>query len=74
MIGDRCDNGEMPAGSCTSKEIAAFAATKAGTPVADPRVVAAIPLAGTYRDGWFGEQGYASVVGPVSSNTGGSPL
>ncbi len=34
-------------------------------PLGDPRVVAAIPMAGGYRDRWYGDDGYRAVRGPM---------
>ena len=65
VIAQRCADEEMPAGGCTLADETAFE-----DPVADPRVVASIPLAGTYRDEWFGVDGFATVQGPVLSITG----
>lgn len=36
----------------------------------DPRVVACVPLAGSYRRGWFGDTGYEAVDEPVLSLSG----
>jgi predicted dienelactone hydrolase len=55
-----CDTGDVPEGSCTDDERAAFAAG-----LRDPRVVATIPLAGNLDRRWFGATGELSVGGPV---------
>jgi len=39
-------------------------------PLTDPRVVAAIPMAGGYSESWYGETGYQAVRGPVMFLTG----
>ncbi len=49
----------------TEDELAAFAAG-----FHDPRVVAAIPMAGTYRSQWFGEEGFQQVQVPVLALSG----
>ena len=58
-IDARCaaDGDEMP---CPGAVREAFR-----QPLADPRVVAAIPMAGGYRKSWFGEAGYQTVRGPI---------
>ncbi len=58
----RCDAAEI---ECTDAELAAF---EAG--VHDPRVVAAIGMAGTLRDDWFGDTGYISVSVPFFAMSG----
>jgi predicted dienelactone hydrolase len=60
----RCDAGEMPSGTCTEAEITTLAAG-----FRDPRVVAAIPMAGGYN--WFfGDSGYDDAVTPMFLMTG----
>jgi len=49
----------------TTTELDAFA-----TGFMDGRVVAALPMAGSYRDAWFGDAGYTSVDVPVLVLTG----
>ncbi len=50
---------EEDVGSCTDAELAAFSAG-----LGDERIVAAVPMAGTYRDEWFGDSGYRSASAP----------
>jgi len=61
-----CDAGETPSGECTEAEIAVF---EGG--LGDPRVVAAVPTAGSIPRGWFGETGHESVTIPMLLMTGG---
>jgi predicted dienelactone hydrolase len=49
----------------TPAELAVFAAG-----FRDPRVVAALPMAGTYSRDWFGTDGYTAVTLPLLSLTG----
>ena len=56
-VAELCASGESP---CTPEETALF-----GTDLADPRVVATLPMAGTLRRAWFGADGELSVHGPV---------
>jgi len=58
----RCDAGEL---ACTDEEIAAFSAG-----VHDPRVVAAIGMAGALRSQWYGDTGFASVSVPFFAMSG----
>jgi len=68
-IDDACSGqGGLPTGACTDEQRAAFL----GGELADPRIVAAIPMAGTIRRSFFGAQGHRSVRGPVLSMTGGN--
>jgi predicted dienelactone hydrolase len=53
------------AGACTDAEKARFAQG-----LGDPRVVAAVPVAGTLRTSWFGEGGHDAVDVPVLSISG----
>jgi len=62
-VGDRCEN-DLNVSSCEPEEVAAFA-----QPVADPRVVAAMPMAGG-DSGFFGATGYDAVQVPVLLQTG----
>lgn len=55
----------MPAGTCTEAELAVFAAG-----VGDPRIVAAIPIAGDIDESFFGDTGHTSVTVPMLSMTG----
>ncbi|MCB9506593.1 MAG: hypothetical protein H6700_10215 [Myxococcales bacterium] len=65
VIRDECASGGVPSGTCTDAELAVF---EAG--VADPRVVATIGLAGSYRASWFGDSGYTTLQGPFLSLSG----
>ena len=56
---------ERGASACTDADRAAFAAG-----FSDPRIVAAIPIAGTLRTSWFGQTGHTSVDVPVLTITG----
>ncbi len=60
-----CDTGDVPEGSCTEAERAAFAAG-----LGDPRVVATIPMAGSWDRRWSGLDGPAAIHAPVLSLTG----
>jgi predicted dienelactone hydrolase len=62
-VRSRCA-GELDGGTCTEAEIAVLVAG-----LDDPRVVAAIPMAGG-DTGWFGAGGYAAVEEPVFYMTG----
>jgi predicted dienelactone hydrolase len=55
----------MPAGTCTEAELAVFAEG-----VRDPRIVAAMPIAGSIDDAWFGANGFMPVRVPMLSMTG----
>jgi predicted dienelactone hydrolase len=59
QIQSRCDNGEVESGTCTAEELERFAAG-----LGDSRVVAAVPMAGSYGDEWFGADGYRAVHAP----------
>lgn len=59
----KCDAGEFSA-PCTADELAVFAAG-----VADPRVVAGIPMAGDKSD-WFAQGGYDAPMKPYMLMTG----
>ena len=61
----QCDTGDILEGSCTPEVIEAFAAGGE-----DPRVVAAIPLAGTPSTGWVGDDGLNAVEVPVLQISG----
>ena len=61
-ITTRCDAGEL---TCTPAELAVFAAG-----VRDPRVVAAIGMAGALKPEWFGTTGHRSVTIPMMSMSG----
>ncbi len=61
-IRERCDAGEI---ECTDVELAAF---EAG--VRDPRVVAAIGMAGSIKKDWCGDDGWMSVDIPFFSMSG----
>ncbi len=54
-----------PTGAYTSEELAVFAAG-----VGDPRIVAAIPIAGDIDEDFFGDTGFSSVTVPLLSITG----
>jgi predicted dienelactone hydrolase len=54
-----------PAGTCTEAELAVFAEG-----VGDPRIVAAMPIAGALDERFFGTSGHASVAIPLLSMTG----
>ncbi len=53
------------AGACTDAEKARF-----DQGLGDPRIVAAVPVAGTLRTSWFGEDGHDAVGMPVLSISG----
>lgn len=55
----------MPAGTCTEAELAVFAEG-----VGDPRIVAAMPIAGDIDERFFGDTGHTSVTVPMLSMTG----
>ncbi len=60
-VAEMCASGEgIHDDGCTPEEEAMFA-----TELADPRIVASIPMAGTLRRNWFGDVGEVSVQGPV---------
>ena len=60
-VAEMCATGEgLEDDGCTAAEEARF-----GSVLADPRVVATIPMAGTLRRSWFGSDGELSVEGPV---------
>ena len=60
-----CDAGDVPEGSCTDAERAALAGG-----LGDPRVVATIPMAGSWDRRWFGLDGPGFASGPVLALTG----
>ncbi|GAB4214524.1 MAG: hypothetical protein OHK0013_39280 [Sandaracinaceae bacterium] len=55
----------VPAGTCTEAELAVFAEG-----VGDPRIVAAMPIAGDIDEDFFGTTGHTSVTIPMLSMTG----
>lgn len=55
----------MPEGRCTEAELAVFAEG-----VGDPRIVAAMPIAGDIDESFFGADGHRSVTVPLLSLTG----
>lgn len=61
----RCDAGELGGGSCHEALLELLAAG-----VADERVVAALPMAGTGSPSWFGDTGQQSVSRPVMLMSG----
>ena len=56
----RCDAGETESGECTEAEKDALSQD-----LSDDRVVALMPMAGSYRTDWFGAEGYLQAQGPV---------
>lgn len=60
----RCAAGDVPSGACTEDEIEVLVRGHR-----DPRVVAAIPMAGG-DSGWFGGDGYDAVAIPMLLMTG----
>ncbi len=56
----RCEAGETESGECTAAELEAFAED-----LSDDRVVAVLPMAGSYDPEWFGGTGYLDIQGPV---------
>ncbi|MFT6395608.1 MAG: putative dienelactone hydrolase [Bradymonadia bacterium] len=64
VVTAECD--DLSSGPCTPEELGIFLAGELG----DNRVVATVPLAGTYRASWFGDAGYESVSIPVLAMTG----
>jgi predicted dienelactone hydrolase len=64
-VEERCLAGEVGDGSCTEAERALFASD-----LSDPRVVATLPLAGSYSQDWFGASGYLGIQGPVMEMSG----
>jgi predicted dienelactone hydrolase len=58
-------DGIFPSGECTEAQFDIFAAG-----LRDERVVAGIPMAGTIRRGWSGDEGHESVTIPLLSMTG----
>ncbi len=56
----RCDAGSTESGECTEAERTALAID-----LSDDRVVAILPLAGSYQEDWFGPDGYRDIQGPV---------
>jgi len=60
-----CDASELPEGMCLPEEVAAFA-----TDLSEPRIRAAIPMAGGERDTFFGTDGYDAVDIPMLLMTG----
>lgn len=61
----RCDAGEIGDGTCTAAERAMFTSD-----LSDDRVVATLPMAGSYDTAWFGETGYHTIQGPVFAMSG----
>lgn len=64
-IAARCDAGEIGDGTCTEAERAMFASD-----LSDDRVIATLPMAGSYDPDWFGETGYRTIQGPVFAMSG----
>ncbi len=62
---DRIRASCMPAGTCTEAELTVF-----GEGVGDPRIVAAMPIAGDIDESFFGDTGHQSVTVPLLSMTG----
>ena len=62
---DRIRASCMPEGRCTEAELAVF---EEG--VRDPRIVAAMPIAGDIDESFFGDMGHTSVSVPMLSMTG----
>lgn len=60
LIADWCDTQ-----GCTDEEEAGFLAN-----LGDPRIVAAVGMAGTYRASFFGDAGHATVTAPFFAMTG----
>jgi len=56
----RCEAGALESGACTEEELAAF-----GSDLSDDRVVAILPMAGSYETDWFGADGFLDIQGPV---------
>jgi hypothetical protein len=56
----RCDAGSTESGECTEAERTALASD-----LSDDRVVAILPMAGSYQEDWFGPDGYRDIQGPV---------
>lgn len=61
----RIESSFTPTGAYTAAELAVFAAG-----VGDPRIVAAIPIAGDIDEDFFGDTGHTSVTVPLLSITG----
>lgn len=61
-----CADEALYAGGCTDDELAAFTSGE----LDDDRVAAIVPLAGTVRELFFGETGYAGVTEPVMMMSG----
>ena len=62
----RAECEDLSSGPCTPEELEVFLSGD----LADDRVVAIVPLAGTYRTSWFGDTGHASVDIPILAMTG----
>ena len=62
----RAECEDLSSGPCTPEELEVFFSGG----LADERVVAIVPLAGTYRASWFGEGGHESVEIPILAMTG----
>ncbi len=60
VIRQRCESGDIPEGGCTEAELEILASD-----LSDARVVATLPMAGTLRTNFFGEQGHRDIKGPV---------
>jgi len=59
-IAARCEAGELGDGTCHPELL-----TRIEAGLDDPRVAASLPMAGTYSEDWFGDDGYQSVSVPV---------
>jgi predicted dienelactone hydrolase len=62
----RAECEDLSSGPCTPEELEIFLSGE----LFDDRVVAIVPMAGTYRASWFGETGHDSVEIPVLAMTG----
>lgn len=65
-IAAACAAGDVPSGTCTPGEIAAF-----GEDLDDPRVIAIVPEAGAFSRPWIADSGYAAISKPTLLMTGG---
>jgi predicted dienelactone hydrolase len=64
VVRSECE--DLSSGPCTEAELGVFLSGE----LDDERVVAIMPLAGTYRPAWFGDEGYESVDVPILAMTG----
>jgi len=64
-IEGRCNEGDYPEEQCTDTLLDAFEAR-----TADPRLVGGIPMAGSGREEWFGEDGMNAVSLPMLQMSG----